>query len=145
MKAELRITHHAVGQILTTIGRHPPETGGILLGPIGSMDVTDFYFDQGAACTAGTYTPDHVSLRRKMHDEWLPAGLDMKGFAHSHPRGFDRLSSDNLQYIGRLLEKNTDLAWFAAPIVIPHEFRLRAWIVPRQRPDLMVEAQLVFI
>ena len=93
-------------QIMCTIGARRPETGGILLGPIGSNDVTDFYFDNTAACSGATYTPYHIALRRKMQHEWLPARLDMKGFVHSHPGRLDRLSDGDLAYIARLLAKN---------------------------------------
>ncbi len=123
-------------RIMSTIGANQPETGGILLGPIGAGDITDFYFDVTAACTGGTYTPDHVTLTRKMQEEWLPAGMDFKGFVHSHPGRFDRLSAGDMEYIGRLLAKNPDITAFAAPIVIPREFRLRPIIVLRNSPHI---------
>lgn len=39
------MSRHVHCQIMCTIGARPAETGGILLGPVGSDDVTDFYFD----------------------------------------------------------------------------------------------------
>jgi proteasome lid subunit RPN8/RPN11 len=122
-------------RIMHTIGALPPESGGILLGPVGSDLVTDFYFDASARCTGATYAPDHLTLQRKMCEHWLPNGLDMKGFAHSHPGGFDRLSEGDLRYIGRLLAKNPDMNVFAAPIIVPEQFRVRAIVVLRDRPD----------
>jgi proteasome lid subunit RPN8/RPN11 len=130
------MSRHVRCAILCTIGARRPETGGILLGPVGSDDVTDFYFDATAACSGATYTPDHLTLSRKMKEEWLPAGLDMKGFTHSHPGGFDRLSGGDLIYIRRLLERNPDMRVFAAPIVIPHAFRLQAIVVLADQPDV---------
>ncbi|HYE20294.1 MAG TPA: Mov34/MPN/PAD-1 family protein [Tepidisphaeraceae bacterium] len=130
----LRMCRHVRCRILCTIGALPPETGGILLGPIDGDRVTDFYFDATAACGGATYTPDVATLRRKMRDEWLPAGLDMKGFVHSHPGGFDRLSGGDMEYIGRLLDRNPDMRMFAAPIVIPESYRLRAIVVTADRP-----------
>jgi proteasome lid subunit RPN8/RPN11 len=130
------MSRHVRCAILCTVGALPPETGGILLGPVGSDDVTDYYFDATAACSGATYTPDHVTLRRKMKDEWVPAGLDMKGFVHSHPGGLDRLSGGDLIYIRRLLEKNPDMRMFAAPIVIPEAFRLRAIVVMADQPGV---------
>jgi len=127
---------HVQCQIMCAIGARRPEAGGILLGPIGSNDVTDFYFDHGASCSGATYSPDHITLRRKMKEVWLPARLDMKGFVHSHPGSFDRLSDGDLVYIRRLLEKNPDMTVFAAPIVIPAEFRLRAIVVMADQPDV---------
>src|SRR6266496_649312 len=127
------MSRHVRCQIMCTIGARRPETGGILLGPIGSNDITDFYFDATASCSGATYTPDYVTLRRKMQEGWMPAGLDMKGFVHSHPGEFDRLSHGDLAYIRRLLERNLDMSVFAAPIVIPQVFRLRAIVVLADR------------
>jgi proteasome lid subunit RPN8/RPN11 len=133
---QIAISKHAVCKIMSTIGTRAPETGGILLGPIGSSDITDFYFDASGQCTGATYSPDHLTLRKKMQEEWLPAGLDFKGFCHSHPGNFDRLSAGDLHYIHRLLDKNPDIKAFAAPIVIPKEFRLRAIVVLREEPNV---------
>ena len=117
--------------IFRTVGMLPAESGGILLGPVGSNDVTGFYFDHTARCTGGTYAPDHVTLRQKMKEEWLPYGIDFKGFVHSHPGNLDRLSGGDMIYIRRLMERNADMSAFIAPIVIPHQFRLRPIVVLR--------------
>src|SRR5438046_5055514 len=101
----ISMNRHVLCQIMSTIGACLPETGGILLGPIGSSDITDFYFDTTGSCSGVTYTPDVPNLRRKMRDVWLPAGLDFKGFVHSHPGNFDRLSHGDLIYIRRLLDR----------------------------------------
>jgi len=132
----ISMSRHVHCQIMCTIGARRPETGGILLGPIDSQDITDFYFDATALCSGITYTPDHVTLRRKMQDEWLPSGRDMKGFVHSHPGQFDRLSEGDLVYIRRLLERNPDLSFFAAPIIIPRAFRLQAIVVLAEQPTV---------
>jgi proteasome lid subunit RPN8/RPN11 len=141
----IAMSRQVVCQIMCTIGVHAPETGGILLGPIGSHHVTDFYFDSTARVTISTYTPDHLTLRRKLKEEWLPAGLDFKGFCHSHPGRFDRLSDGDLRYIARLLEKNPDIAAFPAPIIIPSEFRLRPIVVLRDSPQVQRPTTLRFI
>ena len=125
----IRMRRQVVCHIMCTIGARRPETGGILLGPVGADAITDFYFDATASCSGATYAPDYATLRRKMKDEWVPAGIDMKGFAHSHPGRFDRLSHGDMLYIRRLLEINNDMSVFAAPIIIPNEFRLQAIVV----------------
>jgi hypothetical protein len=71
-----------------------------------------------------------------MREEWLPAGIDMKGFCHSHPGRTERLSAGDMQYIGRLLAINPDMRIFAAPIVLPHEFRMRAYVVLSDQPTV---------
>ncbi len=130
------MSHHVLCQIMNTVGARRPETGGILLGPVGSNHITAFYFDGTASCSQATYTPDHLTLRRMMQEVWLPAGVDMKGFVHSHPGSFDRLSEGDQAYIRRLLAKNDDMSVFAAPIVIPHTFRLRPIVVLSKQPTV---------
>lgn len=130
--------------LLCEIGCRRPETGGILLGPVGAQDVvTEFHFDAGGSRSATTYSPDHVTLNHKMRTEWLPARKDLKGFAHSHPGQLDELSPGDLIYIRRLLQKNMDMEIFVALIVLPEEFRLRAFVVPRAEPSVPREVGLV--
>ena len=138
----IKMSHEAYKKIMNSICSRPAESGGILLGPIGTNEVTDFYFDHGANCTGATYSPDHVTLNRKMKEEWLPAGIDMKGFVHSHPGRLDRLTSGDLSYIKRLLQKNTDMDMFIAPIVIPGEYRMRPMVVLRQDYHRPKEARI---
>jgi len=66
-----------------------------------------------------------------MKQEWLPSGIDLKGFAHSHPGRLDSLTAGDLRYIGRLLRANDDMDIFVAPIVIPIEFRMQPIVVLR--------------
>ncbi len=138
----VKISRNVCKDILHTIGSQKPESGGILLGPIGSNDVTDFFFDNHGSCTGSTYSPDHVTLMRKMKEEWLPAGIDLKGFVHSHPSRFDSLSAGDMTYINRLLDINDDMPMFIAPIVIPQEFRMRPIVVLRDKPRVPREARL---
>lgn len=139
----LRIAGDAYIKTLTDLSSRPAEAGGILLGPIGASDITAFHFDTSARCSGGSYTPDHVTLNTLLREVWIPAGIDFKGVAHSHPRGYDRLSPGDLANIRRQLARNEDLDFFAAPIVLPSEYRLCPFIVTRDRPDRPVLADLV--
>jgi proteasome lid subunit RPN8/RPN11 len=141
----MRMSKAVHTEIIFSICCRPPETGGLLLGPIDSNNITDFFYDQGANCTGATYTPDHITLRRKMKEEWIPSGIDMKGFVHSHPGRFDCLSLGDLEYISRLLIKNEDMDIFFAPIIIPSEYRIRPLAVLRNNPKVSVEAKLVLL
>jgi proteasome lid subunit RPN8/RPN11 len=132
----IRMDRHVMCQLLCSIAARGPESGGILLGPIGSNDITGFYFDYTARCTYGTYTPDHLTLGRKMKEEWMPSGIDMKGFSHSHPGTSAQLSDGDMIYIRRLLQINPDMSLFAAPIVIPRSFRLEAIVVLAEQPQI---------
>ena len=141
----LRIASLALSGILRELCARPAETGGILLGPRGRMEVTEFVFDEGGSCSDVTYSPDVVTLKRRLIEEWMPRGLDWKGFAHSHPGGFDCLSGGDMAYIQRLLRNpnNHDLDFFVAPIVIPEEFRLVPYVVQRLRPHEQRIAELI--
>jgi proteasome lid subunit RPN8/RPN11 len=140
---QMRMSKAVHTEIVFSICSRPPETGGLLLGPIGSNDITDFFFDKGADSTGATYSPDHITLNKKMKEEWMPSGNDMKGFVHSHPGKFDCLSHGDLEYISRLLAKNEDMDIFFAPIVIPSEYRIRPLAVLRDNPKVSLEAKLV--
>lgn len=139
----MRMAKGVSRQIMLTIGAAPPETGGILLGPTGTDEITDFYYDYDARCSPATYSPNHVLLRKRMEEEWMPSGIDMKGFVHSHPAGLARLSAGDMTYIRRLLSKNPDMAFFAAPIVLPDQFRICPFVVSRDDPDRSRRATLV--
>lgn len=141
----VRFKRSAFVDTMRSICSYAPETGGILLGPIETDHViTDFYFDKGAICSGSTYSPDHVALSKKMQKEWIPAGMDMKGFVHSHPNSFDRLSSGDLVYISRLLKRNTDMSMFIAPIIIPHQFRMNPYVVLRDNLNQAQQPRIIF-
>jgi len=142
-EVKIEMSYSAYQQILSTVGSRDPESGGILLGPLDSDIVTRFFFDEGGVCTGSSYSPDYVTLRRKMQEEWIPSGVDMKGFVHSHPSRFDCLTNGDLEYVALLLEKNDDMDFFIAPIVIPTEHRMQPIVVLRQEPEVAREAKLV--
>ncbi len=140
---QMRMSQKVFTDILLSICSRPPEAGGILLGPIESNDITDFFYDKGANCSGATYSPDYLTLRRKMKEEWMPSGIDMKGFVHSHPGRLDCLSQGDLNYISKLLQSNEDMDRFFAPIVIPSEYRMRPLVVLRENIRTPQEAELV--
>ncbi len=127
----LPITATAHGALLRALMSRPAEAGGILLGPRGGDVITEFVFDAGARCTSSRYEPDHEALNRQMRDLWWPAGLNCIGFCHSHPDGVGRLSSGDLVYIQRIFHAMPKLRWFAAPIVLPQQFRINPFVVTR--------------
>ena len=131
-------------EAMLKISLRPPESGGLFLGPLGSNDITGFFFDSGGNVTGSSYSPDHETLNRKMKEEWIPAGIDMKGFIHSHPGRLDTLTYQDLMYIKRLLAANSDMSMFIAPIIIPSEFRMRMMVVFSDNPGTIVEARINF-
>jgi len=140
--ATIKMSQRAYRKMMYYICSRPAESGGILLGPVGSNEVTDFYFDSGGTCTGASYSPDHVTLNKLMKQKWLPAGIDMKGFLHSHPGQLDWLTNGDMVYINRLLDKNADMDMFIAPIVIPNQYRIRPIVVMRKQPRTALEAKI---
>ena len=139
---QLRMARSAFCDSVEAIMARPPESGGLLLGPIHSTDITAFHFDDSGTCTGAMYTPDHATLNRLLREQWLPQGLDMKGFIHSHPFGYASLSPGDLRYIRRLLNSNADMDLFAAPIVIPGQFLFCPIVVLRDDPHRCHYAKL---
>ena len=142
-RPQLRIACEVYRQVLFDLSYRPVESGGLLLGPIGSDAITGFHFDDTALSSGATYTPDHVTLNRLLKERWIPSGIDFKGFAHSHPSGCAWLSAGDLRYIRRLLLKNDDMDVFAAPIVVAAQYQLCPLVVTRDRPDVAQRAELV--
>ncbi len=140
--ATIKMSQEVMKKIMNYISARPAESGGILLGPIGSNQVTDFYFDAGGTCTGASYSPDYLTLSKLMKEKWLPSGIDMKGFVHSHPGRLDRLTNGDMAYINRLLDKNADMDMFIAPIVIPDQYRIRPIVVLRKQPRIPLEARI---
>ena len=117
------VTPQVLRDIATTVGRHPAETGGILLGPIGINGISRFVFDATASATTVTYSPDADALSALCERE-AEQGYELKGFVHSHP-GSARPSSGDMAYVQRFFEVNPSMTRFHMPI-LPH-VPLRRW------------------
>lgn len=138
------MNRHSFDSMMFAICSRPVERGGLLLGKAESNDVTDFFFDAGADTTSASYSPDYKTISKKLKEEWIPNGIDYKGIAHSHPGKLDGLTPQDLAYIKRLLVINPQMDMFIAPIIIPHQFRMRMMVVFRDNPDIAVEARTNF-
>ncbi len=119
------------------IAAHPPERGGALLGPRGRPLVSRFVSDPEAAITSASYAPSRALDARVKAIE-RDEGLELKGIAHSHPRGLDRPSEQDARELGVGLRLNGHMPCYLAPIVTsaapgsppqalePHEMPLAA-------------------
>ena len=95
--AIMRMTRKAFDKAMFSICSRPPESGGLWIGPVGTYEITDFYFDSGGTFSSASYSPDHVTLNRKLKEEWLPRGLEFFGFCHS-PKDKNIFKSVTPQY-----------------------------------------------
>jgi hypothetical protein len=122
-REQFRILESAHRQILDTVGRRRPESGGILLGSRNDYVVQKFVFDAGGSMSSAAYDPDVVFINRTIKKEWNDNGLAFLGFIHSHPRGVSRLSGDwgnntgDVGYMRAIFKAIPALKKFLVPIM----------------------------
>lgn len=106
----------ALEEIVATVGAHPAETGGALLGAYAQSIVTDFVFDPDATTTGVSYVPS-AGLTRAVQERERVAGLQFKGVVHSHPGALADPSGPDHHSFGVGLAANRELGRYLAPIV----------------------------
>lgn len=123
-KNELRPLHDAgftvfdtfLDQVSATVGQHPVETGGAILGDYTSGVVTTFLFDGDAETTSVSYIPSR-ELSRRVNEAEDAKRLQFKGVLHSHPGNFDVPSGPDANSFWVGLAENPELSRYLAPIV----------------------------
>jgi proteasome lid subunit RPN8/RPN11 len=115
--APLVFTQAAWSAIESTVGAAPAETGGPLGGTRGSGVIEEFHLDHNSDRTSVTYYPDLQTVNTLMREEWNPAGINLLGFVHSHPRGSTHPSRPDLEYSQRIMQGIPELDRFVLPIV----------------------------
>jgi proteasome lid subunit RPN8/RPN11 len=133
--APVVFTAEVLMKIEKTVGSLPAETGGPLGGTRGSGGVEHFHLDETSARTAVTYYPDYKAINTLMRMEWNPAGINLLGFIHSHPKGAVRPSRPDLDYATRILAGIPELDRLLLPIAQTKpdtgEFSLRGYAAVR--------------
>lgn len=115
----MEIRNTIYNQVLNYCPNVPPEVGGILGA---SNDVIDaVFFDCGLhRHKMAIYTPN-VDRLNKAIIQWQKDGIQFLGLFHSHPKGQETLSSDDIEYIKSILfgiSESVNELYF--PIVIPN-------------------------
>ena len=114
----ISMTQDVYDSILTTIGVHAPETGGILASdPVGI--VRAFHFDCPTQRSSITYTPSIHTLSTVINEIWLPQGLVFSGLVHSHPKPSPPSPRD-IRSALEIMRLNS-LSVFLLPIVAGHQ------------------------
>jgi len=103
-------------QVSDTVGRHPVETGGAILGDYTSGVITSFLFDVDAETTSVSYVPSRT-LNRRVNEAEDESRLQFKGVLHSHPGNFDVPSGPDANSFWVGLDVNPELSRYLAPIV----------------------------
>jgi molybdopterin/thiamine biosynthesis adenylyltransferase/proteasome lid subunit RPN8/RPN11 len=120
-----------LGDLEREIVAHPPERGGALLGPRGRPLVSRLLPDPEAVASSASWAPSRAldaAVKLLERDE----GLELKGVVHSHPRGLDHPSEQDVRELAEGLRRNGHMPCYLAPIVTrgeatdlaPHELPL---------------------
>jgi len=131
-RPKMQILESAYNEIISTIGSRPAESGGLLFGKEEDMIVRKFVFDKHAQTTRSTYTFNLEFLNPEIKRLWNDEGLSCIGFIHSHPHGYGRLSSPDVEYFHSMFE-SMPRKHYITPIVftVPDGgFKLNAHIMP---------------
>lgn len=142
-RPKLLITRPAYDQAVAALASREPEFAVFLLGPKDHPAVTHVIPD-----TTGEGTPAsfRVGARRlnEVLRQYVPLGLDGKGFWHSHPAGCERLSEADLAFARKLFANpNNDAREILMPITSGG--KVFPYVVRRDRPNVGTAADLVLL
>lgn len=113
---EIRITVKVMEQIKKTLGKYPPECGGVL-GAGKDGVISAFYFDAEGKSTPTGYSPNVASINELLANDWMPNGILMIGIVHSHANGINVPSCMDVGYGIRILQALDAVEEFHLPIV----------------------------
>ena len=116
----LSITKKVMEDIINTVGKYPPETGGIL-GANTNGVVTHFYYDRTGISSASGYAPDVLSVNSVLANCWMPNEIFMVGIVHSHSTLNIAPSCGDIAYGIRILQALDTVEEFYLPIVAHSE------------------------
>jgi len=105
-------------QIVNTLGRRQPESGGLLGGDRSKQVITRFLFDDTAAITGTAYSPNTDVINTALNDWDAESGDKIIGFIHTHPVAYSRPSGADEEYAGRILNAIPALQRLFLPIAI---------------------------
>jgi hypothetical protein len=79
--------------------------------------IRHFAPDISAHCTPFAYTPNTAAINRQIK-KWNSESIKFEGFVHSHPQGFDTLSSADREYAARILASFANHHRLALPLAM---------------------------
>jgi hypothetical protein len=116
-----KITADVWQEIKKTIGKLPPESGGMLGGCRDTNTISTYYFDNSAQTTGSAYSPD-VQVVNTILDKWNNDGIQLMGMIHSHPDTYRQPSSSDEEYAKRIISACKGMTQFFMPIVITRPY-----------------------
>ena len=119
----LKISRSVYMQICNTLGKNPPECGGVL-GARENDQITEFYFDETGKSSSTGYAPDVVAINNMLVNDWMPNGILMVGIVHSHANQNKIPSCMDVEYGIRILRALDTVDEFYIPIVTVHSLSM---------------------
>lgn len=135
----VHISQGVLDNFRKNVGRHAPETGGLLGATNDETCVDICHFDRHSKNTPGTFYYDVPSMS-EVFREWKARGYITNGIYHSHPRGCIRPSYHDIS-TALLHIRFFNLEYFYLPIFQSRKkglFTMFFYIVKKQDDDLVV-------
>ena len=110
----MKIRQTVLDRIGVTIGKHKPETGGVL--GIKENVICSFYFDENSTRITTEYCPNISDINFNL-GEWAKDGIAFAGIIHSHPNGCAELSATDKESIFHILKTINCLHRLYFPII----------------------------
>lgn len=117
----MKIKESVYKQILSFCPLVPPETGGII-GAFSAIIDTVAFDNCNKVIDAAVYVPDVIRLNTILFN-WQKENISFCGLFHSHIKGQEMLSKDDIEYIHTIfscLPQTIKILYF--PIVIPQTY-----------------------
>lgn len=101
---QILIDNSVYKEIINTIGKNNPESGGILGGK--GLHCQTFYFDSTSINSGNTYKPNTLKTNEVIK-EWYNDDVEFIGIIHSHPENITQLSYSDIEYAHKLMGLNS--------------------------------------
>ena len=134
----MRIKRAVFHKLITSCPIVPPEVGGIIGSHSGIVDTVAFDTSNRIMKSA-VYIPDVTYLNSKL-EKWQQEGIAFYGLFHSHPRGQETLSKDDIEYIQTIMFSLPDtVSQLFFPIVIPNSHLISYKAINQNHSILIVD------
>ena len=127
MEYTVRIKKDTYLNILNSIGKHEPESGGIIACSIDN-DIVDFYFDVTAGTGKISYIPSISDINKKVNEDWGLLKYHFGGIVHSHPLISNSIypSNSDIKMAEKIMLHNNLTSLF---LIIVQGMKLSTWNV----------------
>lgn len=138
----VKISFEAYHKIRDTIGRRPPEVGGLAFGFKKDGIIRQFFLDTRAVTTTNRYDPHCDTINPIIQAFYDRYNMDLLAMVHSHPTGYTKPSGGDIDYVERLL-KHPELDQLYLPIVQTGDNpEIHMYVFRKKNPRQPIKAKL---